>query len=114
ALDSELACRVRALELDQVRDVPAQRGGEVTIRYQLPVVMIWTGRVVRTEVVVERGDHALGEDGPPGWLPLGTPTLADPLVKDRAEVGADKHGVDLVDQAGINPWNPRLRTPRHA
>src|SRR5215470_17886545 len=113
ALHGELACQVRALELDQVRDVPAQRRGEVAVRYRLPVVMIRAGLIVRTEIVVQGRNHALGEDGPPRRLPFGTPALADPLAEDRAKVGADEHGVDLVDQSGINPWNPRLRAPRH-
>src|SRR5215470_14960650 len=113
ALHGELACQVRALELDQVRDVPAQRRGEVAVRYQLPAVTIRPGQVVRTEVVVECRDHALGEDGPPRRLPLGTPPVADPLAKDRAEIGADEHGINLVYEVGIDPRNAQVWSPRH-
>src|SRR5215471_19171492 len=40
ALHGEGLGQVRTLELDQVRDVPAQRGREVAVRYELPVVTV--------------------------------------------------------------------------
>src|SRR5262249_28651866 len=82
---------VRALELDQVSDVPAQRGRKVAAGSRLSVMTIRPGLVIRTEVVVHGRDHELGQDGPPGRLPLGAPPLANALAEDRTEVGPDEH-----------------------